>query len=215
MVSNTGLPSASFFGVTRVIHPIDPRRIVTPLKVDKWRQLLEEYNLIDRHGHLLPLIEFGFPMFCNWKLNASIVHPNHSSATNFPDAIEQYIQKECSLGRYSNPFSREELERSIGWFYSAPLGTVEKSSAPNERRIIQDDSFPKNTPYSLNANIESQNHLVSWTTFPEFAQMVVAAPPGSLVASFDGEAAYRMCAIRIEDQRWSVINSWHDSGGTP
>jgi hypothetical protein len=204
-----GPQSASFFGVSSSEESNDPRRIVTPLKVDKWRELLGRFNLLDKHQHILPLIISGFPMHCDWKLSSLLIYRNHSSATNFPDAIEKYIEKERPLGRYSEPFTHKELEATIGWFYCAPLGTVEKSSAPNERRIVQDDSFPKNNPSSLNANITSQNHLISWTTFPEFAQMVTAALPGSRAGSFDGNAAYRMCPTKVEDQNWMVIG-WRD-----
>jgi hypothetical protein len=206
---STGRQSASFFGVSSSEQSDHPRRIVTPLKVDKWRELLGQFKLLDKHHHILHFIVSGFPMHCDWKLSSSVIYRNHSSATNFPDAIEKYIEKERPLGRYSEPFTQKELEATIGWFYCAPLGTVEKSSAANERRIVQDDSFPKITPYSLNANIESQNHLISWTTFPEFAQMVTAAPPGSRAGSFDGEAAYRMCPTKVEDQNWTVIG-WHN-----
>jgi hypothetical protein len=207
----TRLRNASFFGPEAKERPAqqsfleDPRRITTPLKLDEWEKCLIECNLYDKHQHLLPLIRDGFPMDCHWTLLHSIIHPNHASANQYPSVIQDYILSKQALQRYSEFYTREELEAQIGFFYCPPLGSVPKGNKPDARRIIQDNTFPRKTALSLNSHLESQNDKVSWTTFAEVVKLVTAAPDGARGGGIDGEAAYRMCATRIEDQKWTVI----------
>ena len=39
-------------------------------------------------------------------------------------------------------------------------------------------------------------------------KLVASAPDGARGGGIDGEAAYRMCATRVEEQKWTVIQ-WH------
>jgi hypothetical protein len=139
----TRLRNASFFGPEAKERPAqqsfleDPRRITTPLKLDEWEKCLIECNLYDKHQHLLPLIRDGFPMDCHWTLLHSIIHPNHASANQYPSVIQDYILSEQALQRYSEFYTREELEAQIGFFYCPPLGSVPKGNKPDARRIIQ------------------------------------------------------------------------------
>ena len=72
--------------------------LISGLNIGEWERELRDYH----HPSLLQYLKFGFPL--------SLVHPqdlsnitvsNHHSASQFPDAIQEYLQKECSLGTRS------------------------------------------------------------------------------------------------------------------
>lgn len=180
---------------------------MTSLKADVWEQALRQLGCFELFQHTVEDIRNGFSIGISWSLCRSIIHPNHSSALNFPTLISEYIKKEESLGRYSIGYAKEELERLIGPFYCAPLGTVDKNPGigDGKKRVIHDDSFPRGSDDSLNARTTDLNYQYSWSTFTEIVGMVIAAPAGTVVCGFDAEAAYRMCATKIEDQNYTVI----------
>ncbi|KAF7763882.1 hypothetical protein Agabi119p4_8419 [Agaricus bisporus var. burnettii] len=143
-------------------------------------------------------------------ITTSYTPPNHKSATDHPNIIIGYINTELSHGRYTGPFSKSRLESLIGPFRSSPLGTVPKSG-PDQFRIIQDLSFPRNDPHhqSVNSEIDSLLFPCDWGTFTQIAEIVRNSPPGTQAATMDVDAAFRCCPIKPEQQPHFVIQ-WDD-----
>lgn len=83
----------------------------------------------------------------------------------------------------------------MGPFRTSPLGLVPKPGS-DEPRLIQDMSYPRNsTVQSVNAGIDSDDFPTEWGTFTKTAEMLLALPPGSMAATFDISAAYRLTPV--------------------
>ncbi|KAG8789291.1 hypothetical protein FRC15_010127 [Serendipita sp. 397] len=203
---NYGMIEA-LFRAPKVEHNAeDPRQIVTTLNLDAWKSTLAEFGLLAKHQHILYLIENGFPLGVNWDLTQTVLPRHHGSAMRHPEIIEEYIAKEVRAGRYSRAYRPEELERLIGPFYCSPMGTVDKPDKPGKKRVIHDDTYPgEKSQKALNTHCVYASDSYSWLPFDEMAKRVKETPIGTHACAFDGEAAYRMCATRLEDQRFTCI----------
>ncbi|KDN34886.1 hypothetical protein RSAG8_12073, partial [Rhizoctonia solani AG-8 WAC10335] len=175
----------------------DPRRVVTPLRPDAWEAEIRELDLLDEFGDIPPGLRHGFRIGASGQVTTLYIPKNHASALLHPDAVEKHINTELCAGRYSGPFSKTNLLDLIGLFRTAPLGVVEKSSAPGSFRIIQDFSYPHNDPIhqSLNSQIDGDEFTCTWGFFADVALFVSQAPSGAEGATFDVDAAYRRIPI--------------------
>ena len=133
---------------------------------------------------------------------------NHNSVTLDPQFISDYIRDEQAIGRYSEAFSPEELFQTIGPFRTAPLGLTPKPHT-NTFRMIEDLSFPRDNPLimSVNAGIDSDDFPTKWGTFDIASDLILNLPPGSVAATFDISAAYRLTPIR-PDQQHALCIYW-------
>ncbi|QRW04441.1 polyprotein like [Ceratobasidium sp. AG-Ba] len=189
----------------------DPRRASTLLIPEAWESEIRDLGLQDDFGDVPVGLREGFRIGAKHPVYSTCIPPNHSSATKRPDVIEKHIQTELAAGRYIGPFSQLNLEHLIGPFQTAPLGLVEKSSAPGSFRIIQDFSFnpdPK-TPSSLNSQINTDDFPCVWGFFEEVYQIIAEAPEGTMGATFDVDSAYRQIPVHPDDQP-HIVFMWED-----
>jgi len=185
----------------------DPFPIITPLIYHAWNSILLNLNLYDTF-HDIPLgIQQGFDMGVKTPINQTYTPPNHKSSLDQPVTIENYILKESSAGRYTGPFTCDELQSKIGNFRTSPLGTVPKANSEDEFRVIQDFSYPRNDPSlkSVNADINPNGFTCDWGTFNRIHRLVEQAPPGTQAATMDVDAAFRCCPIRPSQQKYFVV----------
>ncbi|KDN34221.1 hypothetical protein RSAG8_12689, partial [Rhizoctonia solani AG-8 WAC10335] len=137
----------------------------------------------------------------------TLIHPNHKSALDRPDVIHIHINDEINIKRYFGPYSRDILEGIIGPFQTAPLGTVDKPSAPGKFRIVQDFSFPRSTPStSLNSKINVADFPCEWGFFHDVVRAIHDLPAGSLAATCDVDAAFRQMPIHPDDRPHTVVH---------
>ena len=108
--------------------------IKSGLNVPAWERYLMDYP----DQRLLQYIRFGFPLSLvdSSGLNNKSVR-NHFSARQHPQAVQQYISKEISLGAMLGPF----WEVPSPYFHCSPLLTCPKDGT--KRRVILDLSYPK------------------------------------------------------------------------
>ena len=156
-------------------------------------------------------IQYGFDMGINILPSYTFTPPNHKSALSFPGHVLSHITTELSRRRYSGPFSRSRLESLIGPFRTSPLGTVPKSELSDERRIVQDLSFPRNDPLhrSVNDHINVDDFRCDWGTFNDVTKIVLDAPLGTEAATLDVDSAFRCCPISPSQQPNFVIH-WNN-----
>lgn len=156
-------------------------------------------------------LQFGFRTGVTSNLSSTYIPPNHQSALSQPHTVASHISKELQLGRYSGPFSPNELFLNIGHFRTAPLGVVPKPNSTSFR-IIQDLSFPRNNPtiFSVNSEIDSSDYPCEWGTFAQCFFLVAAAPPGTQVSVFDVDSAYRNIPILPAEQHHFCV-AWEGS----
>ncbi|CUA67355.1 Quinol oxidase subunit 1/3 [Rhizoctonia solani] len=190
------------------LRPSDPRRVTTPLLPNAWDSLLAGLDLKQEFGDVPLGLSAGFRIGSTRSLDRSFIIPNHKSALDNPSIIHEAIDKEISLGRYSGPFSHHELEARIGFFRTAPLGVVAKST-PGEFRIIQDFSCSSYDHPALNDEIDPNQFQCEWGFFQDVVETILVAPAGSEAATFDVDAAYRRMPVHPEDQPHTVV-MWMD-----
>lgn len=121
----------------------DPRRIVTPLRVDAVERTLLELGLADQWAHVVRGLRHGFDVGIREPVLSTLVFPNHASSALDESFIDSYIAEEQAAGRYSTGFKPTDLERIIGPFRTAPLGLVPKPHS-TKFRLLQDLSYPRN-----------------------------------------------------------------------
>lgn len=186
---------------------LDPRRISSPLLPDSWETELRRHGLLEEFGDVPPGLRQGFRIGVAGPVSHTYTPPNHSSALDRPEIVQDHINSELRAGRYTGPFSKVELESLIGPFRTAPLGVVGKPSSPGKFRIIQDFSFPRNNSFiqSLNSQINTDDFPCVWGFFADVAKIVALASPGTEGATFDVDSAYRQIPVHPIDQPHIVV----------
>ncbi|QRV80638.1 site specific recombinase, phage integrase family protein [Ceratobasidium sp. AG-Ba] len=183
------------------------KHVFTKLIPDQWEILLQQLDLLDEFGDVPIGLRNSFRIGAPRLSSPTYIPNNHKTATDRPHIIEEHILSELSAGRYAGPFSQDVIENALGPFRCAPLGLVDKASSPGKFRVIQDFSFPRDdTPPSLNAQINTDNFPCEWDMFPDIAKAVALAPPGSVAATCDVDAAYRQMPVHPEDRHQTVVH---------
>lgn len=183
-------------------------KVVTPLPHMRWYDVLVRCSLLNKYQDVPFGLRFGFKTGVSSKLIAHYIPDNHRSALDSPDIVNDHINKELSLNRYSGPFNVSQLLTLIGPFRTAPLGVVPKPNS-DKSRIIQDLSYPRNNiaVTSVNSEINSDLFPCEWGSFAQCYFLVAKAPHGTQVAVFDVDSAYRNIPVHPEDQRHFCV-SW-------
>ncbi|GBE89308.1 polyprotein [Sparassis crispa] len=181
--------------------------IVTPLCWLIWRDELEAAGCLDSFLDIPSSIRDGFHIGVNSLPSSTYIPRNHSSTSDHPEVILDYIATELLARRYSGPFHPSRLEQLIGPFRSSPLGTVPKANSPGVFRIIQDFSYPRHNPAmpSVNSDIDSDDFQCEWGTFAACVLLILRAPPGTQASVNDVEKAYRCVPIAPQHQPLVVI----------
>ena len=120
---------------------------------------------------------------------------NMLSAEQNQAVVDQYIQKEVSLGRVIGPMLREQLpEAQVSRF-----GVIEKPHQPGKYRLIVDLSHPEGL--SVNDGIEAELCSLQYTSVDAAVTRVLAKGQQEVMLSkFDIESAYRMVPVHPEDR---------------
>ena len=109
--------------------------IASNINVREFRKRAVDYH----DTEVFEFLEFGFPINVDpsHKFNQKVVK-NHSGATEFPAAINEYIEKEIAYGSLMGPFDANPLNIPLAL---SPINSVPKSDGVS-RRIICDLSYP-------------------------------------------------------------------------
>ena len=123
---------------TTPLVPLQACQISTPLIASAWRTLL----IVNPYRELIHFfhsgITHGFRIGFNYTSPAlQSAKKNLQSATEHPEVIDQYLQKEVDESRVIGPFSLKEVPR----VHSRCFGVIPKSYQPNKWRLIVDLSF--------------------------------------------------------------------------
>lgn len=182
--------------------------IVTPLRWQRWEELLSEAGVLNQFRDVVVGIRDGFHLGVSSSISSTFLPPNHKSALDNSDIINAHIDKEHATGRYSDPYDPDLFEQLFGPFRSSPLWVIFNPNS-GKSRLIQDHPFPRNNPslLSVNSEIDSSEFQCDWGTFANCFLLVAKAPPGSQAAVFDVDAAHRRMPIAPED-RFHVTIYW-------
>lgn len=186
----------------------------TPLRADAWELALVQSGLITKYPLLPRSIRSGFIIGVR-AISHTFTPPNRPAIHENADAFRSIIQKEIDSGRYIGPFTRLQLEKSIGPFQSSPLSLVPKSGKPGKFRLTQNLSHP-HTPVtlysssslpvsisSINSSIEASDFPCTWGTFPVVSLWIYQLPPGSEAACRDIADAFR--SAPLDPSQWPGV----------
>ena len=126
--------------------------VVTPLSWSMWAKEMEEHPDVNFRTYILNGIRNGFRIGFDYQhhqcKSASV---NLSSALTNARVVQEYLDKERSLGRIIGPVP---LERVPVDTQLSPFGVIPKSGQPGKWRLIVDLSSPRGA--SVNAGIEAE-----------------------------------------------------------
>lgn len=178
-------------------------RIPSGLKIEKWREYLEDYE--DRQ--ICDFLAYGWPINYTREKIPKTTNVNHKSALDHKEHIEAFITKECALGAMIGPFSEPPFQP---WCQISPLLTRPKKES-NKRRVIIDLSFPEGE--GVNAGIIKNTYegeVLTYTlpTVLNMCQGIAKAGRGALLWKCDLERAYRQ--LRIDPLAYPLLGIRHD-----
>jgi hypothetical protein len=131
----------------------DFSKIITPYCADRLKLFLRNANVLDQYPQLPNKIRHGFPLRELDPIKTTYAPPNLPSTLEHNQLIQDYINTKLSLGRFSGPFTQEELEIKIGPFCSSPLQVAVKEEAPGQSkkfRVCRNLSFKGPSGHSIN-----------------------------------------------------------------
>ena len=132
-------------------------------------------NLLDYEDkQVCDFLEFGWPIGHIGKPFTSTVRKNHGGATEFPEDINKYLNKESDYRSVLGPFKNSPFEQIA----LSPLNSVPKRDS-QERRVILDLSFPESI--SVNDGILKDNYLgenisVSYPSVDDLISLIKIKP---------------------------------------
>ena len=169
-------------------------KVTTPLKACVWRSELADHPDGEFADYLLEGIQHGFRIGFNFAhYTCTSVKRNMLSAIQNPGVVEDYIAKECILGRIVGPLPEGLAKIQINRF-----GVIPKPHQPGKWRLIVDLSHPARN--SVNDGIELQLCTLSYTSVDEAVTLILGKGRGTQLAKLDLESAYRIIPVHPDDR---------------
>lgn len=189
--SHRPIPNISPITPSPFDHDEDYRKIHTPYSSSAFAIFLEKAGLIQQYPDLPLKINSGFSLGEDFPpLLTSDIPPNLPSADEHRDVIQNYINEELALGRFSGPYTQQELESKIGFFRSSPIQVVVKSTGPgtpDKYRCCRNLSFKGSSGRSVNDEIDSDDYPTEWYTAVDCAKIVSLS-----ILTFFCQSAFRV-----------------------
>ena len=170
------------------------------LNLQAWEQRLATYP----DKFLYQYLKFGFPLSVTNTdgLNNSNVS-NHPSALAYPNAVQNYLDKETSCGAMLGPVDHIDSE----YYHCSPLLTHPKDR--EKRRVILNLSYPYGT--SVNDKADKLNFDCRHLKFPSIDDVVeyILATDDPVIFKIDVARAFRnLCINPVDALKFGI--SWQD-----
>lgn len=176
----------------RVERVVD--HIITPYNADAYKDFPSCFNLTEKCPDLIFNLQNGFTIGDMPSFSRTYTPPDHNSALEHPEIIQDYLSKEVSFSHMSGPYTHSQAKHKLsGHFISCPLGLVEKAGEPGGYHIIQDLSYNnKEDNYLVNSFLDANDFPTEWGTASQVAEIV------SFVCTFFFEHIYALrCTFHI------------------
>ena len=121
-------------------------QIQSQLKPDVWQKYLNDYW----DSQLVLLLGYGFPLDFDYSTPLNSVESNHSSAKQYWQDVQAYLDEEKEFGAILGPFQQAPMDN----LHVSPFLTRDKPGGAH-RRVIVGLSFSHG--YSVNAGVQSEN----------------------------------------------------------
>ena len=172
-----------------------------------WKLTYLQHKLQNYHDNVvIEFLRYGWPANrLPHTLPPTVNTQNHKSASDFPETIQKYIDKETQLGAMFGPFDHIHFQHRVG---VSPLSTREKKD-PHKRRVIMDLSFADGT--SVNDHIPKDSYLglhtnVTYPTVDDLAQRIADIGPTCLIFKRDLARAFRQ--VPLDPGDYDFFGSW-------
>ena len=183
IIRDTGQPNYKFARIP----------IKSGLQVQAWEKYLRDYS----DKRVLQYIKFGFPLSLinpNELNNTKIT--NHFSACQYPQQVQEYIDKELNLWAILGPVDNIPHEQ----FHCSPLLTRPKDI--NKRRVILNLSHPYGN--SVNSHVDADNFdgspfILKFPTVDDIAQDIVECNEDAFFFKVDVARAFRNLRVDPAD----------------
>lgn len=181
---------------------------VCDLNLEKWKFFVDLYGIKGDAEEVLEGCREGFHQGIPDHTLGNrrwFIPPNHESANQAAEKIENTLAKEQRANRIFGPFTHIEVFNKLGFFRSSPMGSF--INGDGSFRIINDLSFPQNkeeTP-SVNSFVDKKEFETSWDDFKVVAIFFWTHLGKYRVAIFDLEKAYQQIAIHPSQWRFLLI----------
>ena len=168
--------------------------ITTPLNIAAWAQELENHPDKGFAQYLLQGISQGFRIGFNYPRECQSAKSNMKSAKENPLVIDEYLVKECSLGRILGPLNPSILSG----VHISRFGVIPKKHAQNEWRMILDLSSPEGC--SVNDGVDPALCSLTYPSVRDAISEIARLGKGALLAKVDVKSAFRIVPVHPEDR---------------
>ena len=181
-------------------------RFVVPsrLNLPAWQAGLTDYHDPD----VALFLAYGWPInYCS-SSNPTPSNTNHSSAVNFAETIDSFIETELSHEATAGPFQHDPIPLTL---QTSPLQTVDKDQT--KRRVVLDLSFPHG--HSVNDGIPKDTFLdvpfhLTLPRSADFVNLILSKGTGCFLYKKDLKRAYRQIPVDPKDYRF-LGYKWRDN----
>ena len=171
-------------------------KVITPLKLQEWREALRDYPDEAFAGYILRGIQTGFRIGFDTRLiTLKPKRGNLPSALEQPSIVENYLYEEMQADRVVQLHPLDILELGI---QCSPFGVIPKRNRPNKWRLIVDLSAPHG--HSVNDGILKELSSLSYVSVDEVVAGILQRGRGTLMAKMDIRHAYCNIPVHPSDR---------------
>ena len=183
IIQSSGLPN---YKVARI--PVS-----SGLNIPAWEAYLLDYP----DKRVIQYLKFGFPLSLDENNNLhNIDISNHVSALQYPDAVQDYLDKEISLGAIIGPVTYVPDKD----YHCSPLLTRPKDT--HKRRVILNLSHPQGNSvnYHVNKSLFDNSHFtLRFPTIDDIVQEVRNCTEDPCLIKIDVSRAFRNLRVDPKD----------------
>ena len=169
----------SDFVVDRVICPLRPPSVVSPINVEKLAAELSHHPDQQKVDFVIAGLRQGFRVGFNAsRVSLRAASGNMPSALLQPSVIDDYLRNELDMGRIAGPFRTPPLPN----LHVSRFGVIPKKHQPGKWRLILDLSSPR----ELVLMMASQKKIsVQYMKIDAIINGIMTRGRGTLMAKFD------------------------------
>ena len=174
--------------------------LVTPVQVNKLKQLLEESHYDqNKTEFLVNGFTKGFKIgYAGDRKQIKMKSANLKLVVGSKIELWNKVMKEVKELRYAGPFPEIPFENYI----HSPIGLVPKDQG-QKTRLIFHLSHPRDQGTSVNQNTPTELSTVKYKDFDEVVKLCISVGKGCFAGKSDLTSAFRHLCIRPED--WCLL----------
>ena len=182
----------------------DLKSIVTPVKVDVYKELLEQAGYDNQKTQFLVNgFTKGFSLCYEGQKRVRKKSPNLKLRVGSQTELWNKIMVEVKTKRYAGPYKKVPFEHYI----QSPVGLVPKEKG-KKTRLIFHLSYPRNGD-SVNSGILEDMCSVKYPDFMEAVELYLQAGKGCFCAKSDMSMAFRNVPMNKASWCWLVLKATH------